>query len=205
MNLTLTANKTAFYEIKKSRFIAYLEPYSSNDSFNRRRQQLTIDHPKANHVCYAWRNLSNQQIQEGFSDDGEPSGTVGIPLLKLLQQHSMIATQLFVVRYFGGTKLGTGGLMRSYTEAAKMCIDETFREGQYITFQIQSTASASASFSSEQYLRLLCEQHSIRVNQPSYSDNGLIANLVAPRTALENLAKSLCDHQEIALGEIADV
>ena len=199
MSDTLTATEVVHYEIKKSKFIAILEPYSDPQNFANRRQQLLSEYPKASHICYAWRSLEDQQTKEGFSDDGEPSGTAGIPLLRLLQQQGMINTQVLVVRYFGGIKLGTGGLMRGYTEAAKLGLNQAGDNASRVTFHPQSVMNIQADFASEQYLRLLCDRESITITGVHYSNSGFTASLSAPLCHLKALRKIIDLRQDITL------
>ena len=80
-------------------------------------------HPKARHYVVAKRFLNEQrQIVEYSSDDGEPKGSSGVPVLNVMRGNDLIESAIIVVRYFGGTKLGVGGLVRAYTKAAKMAI-----------------------------------------------------------------------------------
>ena len=101
--------------VNRSRFICYLSPCQSNDeakTFLKSIQQL---HPNASHHCYAFVSAHPLNSQcYGFSDDGEPSGTAGKPMLMALQGSDIGEVCAVVVRYFGGTKLGTGGLQRAY-------------------------------------------------------------------------------------------
>jgi uncharacterized YigZ family protein len=102
-------------EIKKSKFIAHLCPYEDFDNMMLRLKQ---EHPKARHFVYAYRYLNeHDQIVENSSDDGEPKGTSGKPSLKALGGSSLINTGVIIVRYFGGIRLGTGGLVRAYSDA----------------------------------------------------------------------------------------
>ena len=103
-------------EIKGSKFIAHLMPMSMYEmEMNRLKEQ----YPKAVHWVSAYRYLNEfDQIVEYSSDDGEPKGTSGKPTLSVLQGHELINTAIITVRYFGGTKLGPGGLVRAYAEAA---------------------------------------------------------------------------------------
>jgi putative IMPACT (imprinted ancient) family translation regulator len=95
-------------EIKKSTFIAFITPY---DNFQPLRQQLKQQHPKSRHIVYAFRYLNeHNQIIENLSDDGEPKGSSAPPIL--------------VVRYFGGIRLGIGGLVRAYGNATKEVIKQ---------------------------------------------------------------------------------
>ena len=94
-------------EIRKSRFIAYAIP-SNRDAAMQALQRLRDEHPAATHVC--WALLAGGQ--SGMSDDGEPSGTAGRPILEVLRHHDLDGVLGAVVRYYGGVKLGAGGLVR---------------------------------------------------------------------------------------------
>jgi len=110
-------------EIKKSKFIAYLVPYKDFDNL---MQRLKSQHPKARHFVYAYRYLNEfDQIVENSSDDGEPKGTSGKPSLSALAGADMINTGVIIVRYFGGIRLGTGGLVRAYSDAVNQVINES--------------------------------------------------------------------------------
>ncbi len=101
--------------INRSRFICYLSPCASNDAAKTFLKSIHKLHPQARHHCYAFVSEHPQNSQcYGFSDDGEPSGTAGIPMLKVLQGSNVGEVCAVVVRYFGGIKLGTGGLQRAY-------------------------------------------------------------------------------------------
>ncbi|WP_457745238.1 YigZ family protein [Sulfurimonas sp.] len=107
-------------EVKQSKFIAYLLPYSQYKSV---LEQLKIEHPKARHFVVAYRYLNEyEQIVEYSTDDGEPNGTSGKPSLMVLQGKNIINASVIIVRYFGGTKLGTGGLVRAYSDAVNVVL-----------------------------------------------------------------------------------
>jgi len=111
---------TVTVEIKKSKFIAYLFPY---ENFNEVMNKLRSEHTKARHFVYAYRYLNEfDQIVENSSDDGEPKGTSGKPSLAVLAGINIINSGVIIVRYFGGTKLGTGGLVRAYGDAVNEVI-----------------------------------------------------------------------------------
>ncbi|SHO81686.1 FIG000605: protein co-occurring with transport systems (COG1739) [hydrothermal vent metagenome] len=118
---TITQTFTATYEVKHSKFIAYLTPI---ENFKSLREELKANNPKANHIVYALRNLNEfEQIVENSSDDGEPKGSSGVPALNVLRGKELINVSLLIVRYFGGIKLGIGGLARAYGNATKMVVD----------------------------------------------------------------------------------
>lgn len=109
-------------EIKQSKFIAYLMPMAFYEEEMKRVRQI---HCKAVHFVSAYRMLNEfDQIVEYSGDDGEPKGTSGKPTLSVLQGHEFINSAIITVRYFGGTKLGPGGLVRAYAEAANAAVRE---------------------------------------------------------------------------------
>lgn len=131
----------ARYEVKKSTFTSYLLPYSLFDTYHDR---LKKENPKATHIIWAFRMLNTYgQTVEGSSDDGEPKGTAGTPTLNVLRGENLINTVLFTVRYFGGTKLGTGGMVRAYTQSAKAVLATSelllFEAKKSITFTTSYT------------------------------------------------------------------
>lgn len=113
MTYTLAAPVTAELEIRKSRFIAHALPVADRAAALDVIQRLRAEHPTATHVC--WALLAGGQ--SGMSDDGEPSGTAGRPILEVLRHHDLDGVLAAVVRYYGGVKLGAGGLVRAYTDA----------------------------------------------------------------------------------------
>ncbi|WP_417550485.1 YigZ family protein [Methylophaga sp.] len=120
----LRSPSTSEYEIKKSRFIGVAMPCDSEQSALKQLRQLAAQHASANHLAFAWRiRVPEGFITERFFDAGEPSGTAGRPILAPLQGEELINSVVAVVRYFGGIKLGTGGLTRAYGNAAKLAID----------------------------------------------------------------------------------
>lgn len=113
---TLVRFETAGQEIRKSRFLAVAGPVSSE--IGAREFIAAHSNPAAGHNCWAWRVGRNYR----FSDDGEPSGTAGKPILQVLDGHALDHVAIVVTRWFGGVLLGTGGLMRAYGGTASMCL-----------------------------------------------------------------------------------
>ena len=109
--------------VTRSRFICYLKPCASNVDAKLFIKSLQALHPQANHYCYAFiaGRPENSQLY-GFSDDGEPSGTAGKPMLSMLMGSNIGELCAVVVRYFGGTKLGPGGLQRAYGGSVKQAL-----------------------------------------------------------------------------------
>jgi len=99
---------------KKSKFLGYLLSCKSVEEIEIGLQELKREHKKATHICYAY-SLSLPFLEKAV-DDGEPSGTAGRPILSVIQKKKLTNVCVFVVRYFGGIKLGAGGLVRAYTK-----------------------------------------------------------------------------------------
>ncbi len=114
---TIHASYEYTTEVNRSKFITHLVPISEYEGL---QSKLKAQHPKANHVVYALRYLNEfDQIVENSSDDGEPKGCAGVPVLNVLRGEKLINCAVLIVRYFGGIKLGTGGMARAYALAAK--------------------------------------------------------------------------------------
>ncbi len=108
-------------EVKKSRFLAYLVPVKELEL---QLKKLRKEHKKARHFVWAYRYLENGVLREKANDDGEPSGTAGRPILNVLQKRGVLGSAVIVVRYFGGIKLGAGGLVKAYTKVTSALLDE---------------------------------------------------------------------------------
>lgn len=118
-------------EIKKSTFISYLCPFYE---FEHLHKQLKAEHQKAVHIVWAYRYYNKYlQIVENLSDDGEPKGSSGAPSLDALRGADLIDVAVFIVRYFGGIKLGVGGLVRAYSSSVNLAI----ANAELIKFEIK--------------------------------------------------------------------
>lgn len=109
---------------KKSRFIGYVCHVETEEEANAFVMEIKKKHYDARHNCYAYSIGEEQEVLR-FSDDGEPGGTAGKPILEVITGECLKNVCVVVTRYFGGTLLGTGGLVRAYTDAAKECIAAT--------------------------------------------------------------------------------
>ncbi|OFI46415.1 YigZ family protein [Floricoccus penangensis] len=123
MNTTIKDDYFVYEEeIKKSRFICHLKRVGTEDEAREFINKIKKEHYKANHNCSAFTLGENQEIQRS-SDDGEPSGTAGIPMLEVLKKREIINVVAVVTRYFGGIKLGAGGLIRAYAGSVAHALD----------------------------------------------------------------------------------
>lgn len=121
---TIANASTAQYRVLGSRHLGYAYPVRSEEEIKLLIDALWKEHHNATHVCYAWR-LGWDYSKYRMNDDGEPSGTAGKPIFGQIQSAELTNILIAVVRYYGGTKLGTGGLIDAYKTTAKLCIDES--------------------------------------------------------------------------------
>jgi uncharacterized YigZ family protein len=136
MPFTLAEPHYSELVIKKSRFLGCVEPVSGRDEALARVAELRQQHPDARHVCWALMAGGHSAA----NDDGEPGGTAGRPMLDVLRHQELEGVLATVVRYFGGVKLGAGGLVRAYTDAVAQAISDAPRVPLVRTRSIRVTA-----------------------------------------------------------------
>ena len=181
----LTIKGAASYEevIKKSRFIAHaahvISQAESLDFFE------SIADPQASHNCWAWR--INFQVRS--SDDGEPSGTAGRPILNVIERRKLENVMIVVTRHFGGIKLGVGGLVRAYSGAAAKCLDRA----EVIELFPMSEYKIRAGFEWASSVHGLLQQFSAEKLEESYDNDGLILKIRCREADFGKLATGLRD------------
>ena len=143
------------YEVKKSRFIARAAYADSREMALSIVAQAKLDYPDARHHCWAYL-LGNPHsaASAAMNDDGEPSGTAGKPILNVLQHKNVGDVVIVVIRYFGGIKLGAGGLVRAYSAAAQLAMDELPTVQQQAMCQLQVTCDFAVEQSIRHWLSL---------------------------------------------------
>lgn len=129
---------------KGSKFIGFAYPAANEEAVKAILTQLREAHPKATHHCYAFR-LGSKGEHYRANDDGEPSGSAGLPIYNQLLGHALTNILLVVVRYYGGTKLGVSGLIKAYKETAKL----TLEQAHTITDEMKSTLKIRFPFSQQ--------------------------------------------------------
>jgi uncharacterized YigZ family protein len=121
--LTLAQRSEGLYKVKGSKHFSYAFPVTSEEDIKSCLEVIKVEHHSARHHCYAWR-LGHDASRFRTNDDGEPSNTAGPPILGVLKSNSITNVLVVVVRYFGGVKLGVGGLIDAYRTAAAYAIEE---------------------------------------------------------------------------------
>ncbi|MEG9303723.1 YigZ family protein [Psychrobacter celer] len=163
---TLKNPVTARLEIKKSEFIAYAYPVNSREQAMFHVEQLREKYPDARHWCWAYIiGDPDNTTSAGFDDDGEPNGTAGRPILGVLQHKSIGNVIIVVVRYFGGIKLGAGGLTRAYAGSAQAAVDQMILQPFVPMTQVQILAD----FATEAQCRYVVESLEGTIEDVAYS------------------------------------
>ena len=148
---------TYTHEVKQSKFIAHLIPFLEYESL---LKQLKEKHTKARHFVTAYRYLNEyDQVVEYSSDDGEPKGTSGKPSLMVLQGKEIINAAVIIVRYFGGTKLGTGGLVRAYSDAVNLALEGA----EFKEYKKEIIKTISIEYSDVRFIDYECESFEISI------------------------------------------
>ena len=135
---TISANAKASFIEKRSEFIGYIAPVKTNDEAVAFINSIKAEHRKAKHNVYAYI-LRNDNISR-YSDDGEPQGTAGVPVLDVLQKRGLTDVCVVVTRYFGGILLGGGGLVRAYSHAASLACDAAHIMNMCLCHRLRITA-----------------------------------------------------------------
>ena len=163
---TLKHAVTTRLEIKKSDFITYAYPVTSREQAMFHVEQLRQKYADARHHCWAYIiGDPNNTTSAGFDDDGEPNGTAGRPILNVLQHKSIGNVIVIVVRYFGGIKLGAGGLTRAYAGSAQAAVDEMVLLPYVPMAQVQILAE----FATEAQCRYVVESLNGSIDDVTYS------------------------------------
>ena len=163
---TLQSAVTARLEIKKSEFITYAYPVTSREQAMFHVEQLHEQYADARHHCWAYIiGDPDNTTSAGFDDDGEPSGTAGRPILNVLQHKSIGNIIVIVVRYFGGIKLGAGGLTRAYAGSAQAAVDAM----QLCPYVPMTQLQILAQFATEGQCRYIVESLNGTIDSVDYS------------------------------------
>ncbi len=161
-----TPSGESLYKIKNSKFFSYAFPVANEEEIKKILNQIKKEHYQARHWCYAWR-LDTSPIRYRANDDGEPSNTAGQPILGQLQSFEVTNTLLIVVRYFGGVKLGVGGLISAYRTAAHECL----RNVSIVTKLITTTIKISFEYPLMNDVMRKIKQHKLIISKQDFNTN----------------------------------
>lgn len=175
---TLQRAVNARLEIKKSEFIAYGYPVNSREQAMFHVEQLREQYADARHYCWAYIiGDPNNTTSAGFDDDGEPNGTAGRPILNVLQHKAIGNIIIIVVRYFGGIKLGAGGLTRAYAGSAQAAVNEMILSPYVPMIQLKIIAE----FATEAQCRYVVDSLHGTIDDVTYNKQVLLTVTLAER------------------------
>ncbi len=185
--LTILGEGTAEFTVQRSRFIAYVAAVHDEEEARAFVSRLRKEHYDARHCCSAWI-LGADGAKQKSSDDGEPGGTAGMPILETMKRRSLTDAAVVVVRYFGGIKLGAGGLVRAYSHAAAIGIDAATLARRITLRRLLVTVGYETLSAVEHWSR----QKKIRTGEASYAEKVTLPLLIEPKQ-YEKVKKELTD------------
>lgn len=157
---------------KKSRFIANIYHVENVEEAEEKIKSTKKKYYDAKHNCIAYRVIENGKVVEKARDDGEPSGTAGSPMLNILQKNNLCNLVVVVTRYFGGILLGTGGLVRAYSDATQMAIAKSVKVQKVKGIEIK----VELEYSNLEIFKYYCKNKEINIVKLEYGEN-IMANL----------------------------
>ncbi len=175
--LTIWKDGQAEFTVQRSRFIAYAAAVRSEEEARAFVARLRKEHYDARHCCSAWI-LGADGAKQKSSDDGEPGGTAGMPILETMKRRGLTDAAVAVVRYFGGIKLGAGGLVRAYSHAAGIGIDAATLARRVTLRRLDVTVGYELFSAIERWAR----QKNLRTGEAAYAENVTLPIFVEPET-----------------------
>ncbi|MBI5266134.1 MAG: YigZ family protein [candidate division Zixibacteria bacterium] len=181
---TVWSDSCTEIKVQGSRFIGEASSADSVESAERKLEQIRKREHAATHHCYAWRIGQGAEMTFKYSDDGEPNGTAGRPIYDVICGADLTDTLVVVTRYFGGTKLGTGGLAHAYSDAARLAIEQAGKVTKYLIARAHLTLEFSA------YDRLMRAAQTLGANtvDSQFAEN-VTLTLEIRRSRLEELRR----------------
>ena len=184
---TTIKNEASFqYEDRKSIFIATAAPVSTEAQALDFIAYVKKKYPDARHHVYAYVLRENSIMR--FSDDREPQGTAGMPVLDAIRKNGCTDTAIVVIRYFGGTLLGTGGLVRAYSSAAIGSLEAA----EIITYDIYTSMTVKVSYSDYQKLIPIFNENALRIDNINYTDSVIVEGRISKKSYV-SFEKSVID------------
>lgn len=167
---TIKENSSAEVVEKKSKFISNVFYVESREEAESLIKQTNKKYHDARHNCYAYRIFTKEGIIEKASDDGEPSGTAGAPMLNILSKKKLTNILVIVTRYFGGILLGTGGLVKAYSEACSLCIEHA----EIIEKKLLNVYKIEIKYSDIDKFKYFAKNNNIIILKEEYLENVIL-------------------------------
>lgn len=175
--ITIKENVEYILTEKKSKFIANLIKIEDEDDAQIQIKKMKKSYYDARHNCFAYRVIGNGTIIERSSDDGEPSGTAGNPMLNILQKNNMCNVLIIVTRYFGGILLGTGGLVKAYSNSLLNAINISEKLSKTMGNEMQ----VELEYNEFEKFKYYCKKNCIIITKSNYMDN-IVCNIELEET-----------------------
>ena len=184
---------------KKSKFIANIYFVHNNEEAENIIKETKKKYHDARHNCSCYRVLEQGNIIEKYSDDGEPAGTAGAPMLNILQKKDLVNVAVIVTRYFGGILLGTGGLVRAYSEVTQKAIEEA----NAIEIVMGKEYEVKVDYSNIEKLKYYAKTNNINITKIEYL-NEIVCNLQIPNEAIDKFINDIKE-QKINIIEYKEI
>ena len=165
--ITILKDETADIVEKKSKFIANISCVENVEEAEAKIKDIKKKYHDARHNCIAYRVVENGRIIEKASDDGEPSGTAGGPMLNILQKNNLCNLVVVVTRYFGGILLGTGGLVRAYSDATQKVIEKSTKVSKVEGVEIE----IKLDYPNLEIFKYYCKNNEINITRIDYLED----------------------------------
>ena len=162
---TIKENVTVEIEEKRSKFIANIFYVENVAEAEETIKQVKKQYYDARHNCFAYI-VNEEELIKRFSDDGEPSGTAGGPMLNILQKNNLVNVLIVVTRYFGGILLGTGGLVRAYSDSLQKAIEES----NLLELMIGTECEVKLEYNYFEKFKYYCKNNDIQIKDTSYTE-----------------------------------
>lgn len=196
---TIRENVKAEIVEKKSKFIAHLFVIESVEQAEEIIKETKKKYFDARHNCIAYRVLEKGSLVEKSSDDGEPSGTAGAPMLMILQKNELVNVLIIVTRYFGGILLGTGGLVRAYSDS----LLKTIEESKKIEKCLGSEMEVILEYPEFEKFKYYCKNNEIEITKVTYLEN-IVCNIELEEPIKQKLIQDF-EIKKIFLKEINEL
>jgi uncharacterized YigZ family protein len=188
---TIAAASEGLYKEKGSKFIAFAYPVSTEDEIAEHLAVIRKKYYDARHHCYAWR-LGHELTHFRSNDDGEPSGSAGLPILGQIRSKELTNVVVVVVRYFGGVKLGVGGLVQAYKTATA----DAFTNAEIVERTVDDVLTLDFDYLAMNDVMRIVKDHDLRMQAPVYElrcsmqlivRRGMVGQISALLSKVENL------------------
>lgn len=164
---TIEKENSAEIVEKKSRFIANIYNVESKEEAEEKIKQIKKKYYDAKHHCFAFSIIEENEIAQKSSDDGEPSGTAGAPILNIIKSNNLQNVLIIVTRYFGGILLGTGGLTRAYSESAGKVVEQS----ELIQKEPGMEVNLSIDYNDNEKFKYYCQKNNVNIIKTEYAEN----------------------------------